>query len=669
MFWLGVSMRYVIFALMLSLSGAAHSADMQPVGTAEAEARAERLAIEASREEAKRKAVVEEAKRLAQDEAQRRAAEESARIALEAAERQAAEEAERLAKQEAERKAAEEVERLAKQEAERKAAVDQAAQAAQGATESRVVQLSAMTAQCAIPTSIRNPDAAKAIAERARADAENHAAASQQLTLVAQDSIASLVSAYALDRGSVSRAYFSALCQRLYEAGRSPFSIDAFLAQLAGLLDIAYPATGGGEAAAFAEPAAPAAPIAGTEASAAPDAVQDAEDPAPAQDSAARDAAISGSQGEPEVAAAAQAESAAPEEPQPQEQLPAADPASVAEASPPAATASDEPPAQVEQEAQLGAPGMRRASPAVAEGTIGDEQCRALGVLGNCPDLNAVLDRLLEKPLEYNHPKEMMLGKTTEIALVLRTDWEGKDLPNDVSDELKSLPGEVKQGLTKITQIMSAELSGRTFDISPSGRQEQTIVPPQPASWNWKVKPTETGKGQTLKLRLYAHIQGDQGAMPPVLIKTLDASIDVDVTTWDWFLAQAQTLEPIYAIIAAVLGLITATITFILARRRRAADMARIYPEAGGYFDVPNSYETQIRKPQGPVLGDLSQSASDQRTLIAPPGNVESATQAAPPAPAAPPPAANDDARQAAPGEDGAEPREKPGDGFEPKKD
>jgi hypothetical protein len=270
-------------------------------------------------------------------------------------------------------------------------------------------------------------------------------------------------------------------------------------------------------------------------------------------------------------------------------------------------------------------PALRSAAP----GTLGEEECRALGVLGNCPDLNAVLDRLLEKPLEYNHPKTMLLGRKTEIGLVLRTDWQGKDLPPEVSEELKGLPGEVKQGLSKITRVMSAELTGRDFEISPAARQERTVVPPQPVNWLWQVSPTDTGSDKTLKLRLYAHIQGPDGTMPPLLVKTLDASITVDVTTWDWLVIQARTLEPIYAIGAALLGLLTAMLTYFLARRRDAAPAAS-YPESGGYFDPSTRYS-------GPVIGDLGQSATDSRSPAPKPAE-------APPAVAAPetPPAAAD---------------------------
>jgi hypothetical protein len=184
-------------------------------------------------------------------------------------------------------------------------------------------------------------------------------------------------------------------------------------------------------------------------------------------------------------------------------------------------------------------------------------------------------------------PDAMLLGRKTEITLVLRTDWEGKDVPTEVSEELKGLPGKVKQGISKITRVMSAELTGRDFEISPSSRQERTIVPPQPVSWNWQVSPTETGESKQLKLRLYAHLQGAAGTMPPILVKTLDATIDVDVTTWDWGVNQARTLEPIYAIGAALLGLLTGILTYFLTRKREVA-------YSGGYRE-PSATATADR--------------------------------------------------------------------------
>jgi hypothetical protein len=211
-------------------------------------------------------------------------------------------------------------------------------------------------------------------------------------------------------------------------------------------------------------------------------------------------------------------------------------------------------------------------------------------VPNNCPDLNKVLAQLLQKPLEYNQPKTLYLYRKTDVGLVLRTDWEGKDLPPEASEEFKGLPGEVKQGLTKITRVMSAELSGRDFEIAPSGRQERTVVIPQPVTWNWQVKPTESGGNKTLKLQLFAHIEGPNGTMPPLLVKTLDTNIDVEVRTWDWVLAQVRDLSPIYAVLAVMLGLLTAVLTYVFARRSEEP--------AGG------------PRTRGPVIGDLDQTGA-----------------------------------------------------------
>jgi hypothetical protein len=51
-----------------------------------------------------------------------------------------------------------------------------------------------------------------------------------------------------------------------------------------------------------------------------------------------------------------------------------------------------------------------------------------------------------------------------------------------------------------------------------------------------------------------------------VLIKTLDAAIDVDVTAWDWLIIQARAIEPVYGIMATVAGLAMALFGFLYRR-------------------------------------------------------------------------------------------------------
>ena len=279
--------------------------------------------------------------------------------------------------------------------------------------------------------------------------------------------------------------------------------------------------------------------------------------------------------------------SASAETPTPVPSAPAETPAPP---SPPAVADAPAPAAPTPPPAMAAAPERPRPPLPAGAGQLSEDECYALGVPANCADLNGVLARLLERPLEYNRPQTMFQYRKSDIGLVLRTDWNGKDMPADVAEELKALPGEVGQGITKITRVMSAELSGNSFDIAPSGRQERMVVVPQPVSWTWQVTPKESGPGKTLRLRLYTHIEGPSGMMSPTLVKTLDTGISVDVKTWDWVVAQIRMVQPIYAVMAALLALLTVILTYAVSR--------------SGEETGPSG---PTRK-RGPVIGDLDQS-------------------------------------------------------------
>ncbi len=193
-------------------------------------------------------------------------------------------------------------------------------------------------------------------------------------------------------------------------------------------------------------------------------------------------------------------------------------------------------------------------------------ECRALGVFENCTDYSALLSSLKDTPVEYNHPAIMYQGRKTQISLVLRTDWKGEGTPATPSEEMKGLSGEIRQGATKVTQVMSARLAGAEFDIKAESEQKQAITTTSPVVWTWFVTPTETGSAKRLKLQLYAHVQKDGQEKPALLIKTLDASIDVDVKTWDWIVNQAQTIDPIFGLLATCFGVLTAFFTFFYRR-------------------------------------------------------------------------------------------------------
>ncbi len=235
----------------------------------------------------------------------------------------------------------------------------------------------------------------------------------------------------------------------------------------------------------------------------------------------------------------------------------------------PVASAPETAPADIAEPtpAPAAAPAVVAAAPPAAQPN--EAACPERGVLGpECFDVDEALERLRDRPVEYNHPEQMIKGQATEITLVLRTDFTEEGLPEQTSEAFERLQGEVKQQRAKISNIMSARLRGRDFEVDPGGIQERTITWRRPVEWSWYVTPKTGGEAKRLELELYAHIVNPQGeTQPPVLIKTLDATIDVDVRTLDWLIEQARTFEPIYAVVAAIIGFFTALITLWFRRR------------------------------------------------------------------------------------------------------
>ncbi|MFP4539292.1 MAG: hypothetical protein ACLFPA_13440 [Dichotomicrobium sp.] len=278
------------------------------------------------------------------------------------------------------------------------------------------------------------------------------------------------------------------------------------------------------------------------------------------------------------------------------------------EAAPPEAEEAAEPDAETEEaaegEAETAGDGdnpaaaARSATPQAApEAARGP--CPERGVLGpECFDVDEALERLSDRPVEYNHPPEMIRGQATEISLVLRTDFTGEGVPEEVSEAFETLQGEVQQQRAKIANVMSARLRGRDFEIDPAGMQERSVTWRRPVEWSWYVTPKSGGEDKRLELELYAHIVNPQGErQPPVLIKTLDATIDVDVHTLDWLIEQASALEPVYKIAAGAVGLFTALLAMWLRRRS-----ALRHSDGGG----PSSSITATQTPIDRRVADMS---------------------------------------------------------------
>ncbi len=95
--------------------------------------------------------------------------------------------------------------------------------------------------QCDRSIVIENAETAKAISDKAVSDADSFANRLAELPAGAQASVATLASAYTLDRSLLNRAFFAKVCERLAEKGISPAELKPALQNLAQALGVTYP--------------------------------------------------------------------------------------------------------------------------------------------------------------------------------------------------------------------------------------------------------------------------------------------------------------------------------------------------------------------------------------------------------------------------------------------
>ncbi len=155
-------------------------------------------------------------------------------------------------------------------------------------------------------------------------------------------------------------------------------------------------------------------------------------------------------------------------------------------------------------------------------------------------------------PLAYNHPRQMYLGRKTQVSLSLKT---GKDSHLDV---FEGTSGDVIGSTTKVSSIMVAQLDGPGFDVTPSGPQRKLLTSAAPASWTWYVTPKRPGENQVLNLELSAVLEEGGRLLPPVTLQTFRTKIEVDVRWWDRALYYIATFDPLYQLMGAIGALASA---------------------------------------------------------------------------------------------------------------
>jgi hypothetical protein len=216
------------------------------------------------------------------------------------------------------------------------------------------------------------------------------------------------------------------------------------------------------------------------------------------------------------------------------------------DASPPPATATEPPPD--------GAP------PPSAPGPVEPNTPVVASVI------DAELAALVEGRIAYGVPSEMKTGVDSDVVLRISR--------GPVAGLGVGAPGPVVIERVRIAPVMAAELRGRTFDIDPTGRQEQIVPPTGFSEWRWSVMPRSSGE-QTLRFVVYVVLRLADGSEESYqMVK--DKSVAVSV-------------NPLYSVssflsahLTSVLGVLTAlfgsgmALTFLKRRKERRTGARRV---------------------------------------------------------------------------------------------
>lgn len=162
----------------------------------------------------------------------------------------------------------------------------------------------------------------------------------------------------------------------------------------------------------------------------------------------------------------------------------------------------------------------------------------------------------------YNRPPEKLaLNKPVDVSLVVNA-------TNDADagrEALEGFKGEIVERDVELSDTVSAQLTGVGFDITTQTVERQRLSGKTVNRWQWRVTPTEPGQ-HTLILEIFGYASGSLDAEP------LDAYRDVitvEVEQIDQLVTWAKSVQPLFAVLAALAGIGSAVFAFLRFREER----------------------------------------------------------------------------------------------------
>jgi hypothetical protein len=171
------------------------------------------------------------------------------------------------------------------------------------------------------------------------------------------------------------------------------------------------------------------------------------------------------------------------------------------------------------------------------------------------------------RKVTYNRPpQKLALNKAIDVSLVINATADA----DAGTKALEGFQGEIVERDVDLSDTVSAQLTGVGFDITSQTVERQKLSGKTINRWQWRVTPTETGT-RTLILEIFGYESGSLDAEP------LDAyrdDITVEVQQLDQVISWAKMAQPIFAVLAALAGAISAGVAFLRFRDERKAKKA-----------------------------------------------------------------------------------------------
>jgi hypothetical protein len=137
--------------------------------------------------------------------------------------------------------------------------------------------------------------------------------------------------------------------------------------------------------------------------------------------------------------------------------------------------------------------------------------------------VDAMIARMQSANIAFNPPTEMDLDNAQEMKLVMDLHRSAQELVTSIATE-----GKVETNQVKVSDTMTAHLTGDDFNITINTPETQLTSAHEPTTWSWRLKPKTSGTHQLfLTLDTVFTIGGKEA---PRAIRAFSETINVNVS-------------------------------------------------------------------------------------------------------------------------------------------